>query len=109
MGERSLREVEHPEDVRAERALGLLLRDLLQRLAGVLLRGVVDEDVELLQLLHRALDGLRAKRGRADVARLREGTAPLALDEARGLARVLVLLEIEDRDVGALGGERERH
>ena len=55
-----------------------------------------------------ALDRLPAEHLVADVAREQERAAALVLDQARGLLRVVVLLQIEDRDQRALARHRDR-
>ena len=55
-----------------------------------------------------ALDRLPAEHLVADVAREQEALAALRLDQARGFLRVVVFLQIEDRDQRALARHRDR-
>jgi len=60
LSHRGSRHVEIAKDVRAEGELELFVAEVLDGVNVPLVRGVVDEDVELSQLLHRLLDGLFA-------------------------------------------------
>ena len=74
----------------------------------LLVGGVVDEDVELAELLDRALDGLAAEARLAHVAGDEQRAPPLALDgRARLLGVHLLLGQIDDGDVGALAREED--
>ena len=72
----------------------------------MLLAGIVDEDVEAAELVDGLLDCALAESLVADVARNRDRAAPFALDEPLGRCRIIVLAQIEDRDVGAFAGEQ---
>nr|WP_276602852.1 hypothetical protein [Nannocystis pusilla] len=97
---------EHREDVGAEGADELRLVDVLELVLGVLLGGVVDEDVEAAEAIDDLADGVAAERAVADVAADRQTGAALFLDLGGGLAGVAVLAQIDDGDVGALAGEQ---
>jgi hypothetical protein len=56
-----LRHEEVGEDIGPEGLLQLFGGDLLQRRLRVLLRRVVDQDIELAELLQRAVDRLTAE------------------------------------------------
>src|SRR5690606_23969361 len=75
----------------------------------VLLGGVVDEDVEPTELVDGLPDGVAAELGVCDVAPEQEGPPALLLDLRLDLLGVPVLLEVDDRDVGALLGEVHGH
>src|SRR5688500_16817679 len=76
----------------------------------MLLAGVVDEDVEPAELLDGLGDGPFAETLVADVAGDGNRLAAFLLDDGLRLLRVVVLAQIEDRDVGAFpreqGGDR---
>jgi hypothetical protein len=74
----------------------------------VLLAGVVDQQVELAERLDGARDRVLAERLVADVARDGQAAAALLLDQRLGRGRILMLVEIDDRDVRALLGEPDR-
>src|SRR5690606_117828 len=97
------------EHVRPERLLELLVGDVLERVLVVLLGGVVDEHVEATELRDDLLDGLLAEPRVSDVALDQQRAPALGLDVALHLLGVLVLLEVEDRHVGALLREVDRH
>jgi hypothetical protein len=65
---------------------------------------------EPAERLDRARDGVLAEPLIADVARGDDAAAPLLLDQHAGRRGVLVLVEIDDRDVGALfrAADRDR-
>src|SRR5919109_3385751 len=100
--------VEVAEDVRAERALELLIRDVEQRLLVLLVGGVVDQDVELAQLAHGPLHRFRRVLWIGDVARQQDATPALAFDRLLRLLRVFVLAQVADGDVRAFTREQDR-
>ena len=102
------RHVEVAEHVGAEGALELLGVELGRIVDLVLLGGVVHQDVDAAELLDGALDRLPAEHLVADVAGEQERLASLCLDQARGLLRVVVFFQIEDRDQRALARHRDR-
>ena len=75
---------------------------------GHLVGGVVDQDVELAEILDRALDQPPAVRRVLDVAGDENCTAPGLLDPPSRFLRVLVLLQIRNQHVGALAREGDR-
>src|SRR6185295_17468467 len=95
------------EDVRAEHALDLGVRDLEEGLVRRLRGRVVHEDVEATELLERPLDHATAVSRIAEIAADRGGAAPGRLDEARRLLGVGLLVEMRDQHIGALTRERD--
>jgi len=69
---------------------------------------VVDEEIESAQLFGGVFDDILAVRAPGQVAGQRECAAAGVLDPSRGLDRVVVLVVVGDRDVGALTRERDR-
>jgi hypothetical protein len=106
VGQRGLDHEEHRVDVGLEGALKLLLADVEDVLVGVLLAGVVDEDVEPAELVHRLGDDRVAMGFLAKVAGYRDRAAALGLDDAPGLGGVVMLAQIGNGDVGALAREQ---
>ena len=72
----------------------------------MLLGGVVYQDVELAELLHRLSDRLAAEILVAYVARDQVTPAALLFHQTLGLFRVFMLIQVHDADVGALFCER---
>src|SRR3546814_18772069 len=68
----------------------------------MLLAGVVDEDVEAAEFLGRLLDDLLASLRLGDVGLDRDRAPPFGLDDRGGFDGIGAVLEIDDRDVGAL-------
>jgi hypothetical protein len=68
----------------------------------VLLGGIVDHDVQAAEAFDGARHRLPAERFRADVAVDEQMLLALGLDQPSSLLGVLVLVEIEDGDLGAL-------
>src|SRR5690606_28116457 len=66
---------------------------------------VVDENVEAAEGVDRATHQFLAELLILDVAGKQQRRAAGLLDPARGLSRVLLLIEIGNRNVGALAGE----
>src|SRR6185503_15538504 len=77
-------------------------------LVGMLLAGIVDEQVESAELIDGLPDRTFAELLVADVAGDRDRPAPFLLDDLPGLGRIVVLAEIDDRDVRAFAGEQRR-
>ena len=86
----------------------LLLGELGQAFHLVLLGGVVHQDVEPAELLHRLLDAALAERLVADIARDLDGVAAFVFDQLDRFVGVLVLFKIDDRDVRALARHGDR-
>src|SRR5688572_16797276 len=108
MTHRGLGQIEHRKDVRSERPLELLGRDVRDLLLGMLLGSVVDEDVETTETLCDTSDRALAERLVTDVTRDEQAPATLLLHETLCLLRVIVLVQVDDADIGALFGERDR-
>ena len=85
--------------------LDFFRRDLCDVVAGHLVGGVVDEHIEASELGVRLLDQALA----VGSSLMSPGTSTAAtarfLDEAGGLAGVVVFVEIGDKHVGTLAGE----
>src|SRR5690606_28008724 len=107
--QRRPRHVDVAGDVGLQGALQLLVVDFLQRLAVLLVGGVVDQHVEPAEFLHRALDHAVAEARIAHVAGDRDAAAPFLLDRSLGRTRVAMLAEVGDEDIRALAGEQHRH
>ena len=105
--ERGLRREEVGEDVRAERGVELLLGDVADPLLRELDGRVVDEHVKPAERLGRLLDGAAALCLLPHVGLDREAAPALLFDLPLGLLRVLVFVEVDDGDVGALSGEKD--
>src|SRR5690606_21739327 len=101
-------EVEHREHVGPERTLELLVAEVLEPVDDVLLGGVVDEDVEAAERFDGLRDRVVADRGRADVACDEERVPAFRLHLSSRTLRVIVLVEVDDGDVGALLREVHR-
>ena len=100
--------VEHGQDVGAERALQLGGGDVGEAVARHLVGGVVDEDVDAAELLGGPVDEAAAVVLVLEVAgELERGTAGVADDARRLVGVALLVLEVGDRDVGALASEGE--
>jgi hypothetical protein len=82
---RRLGQKEHPEDIGLEGSPELLFADVANVLVGVLLAGIVDEDVEAAELIDGLADRGLAKGLVADVAGDGERLAPFLLDDVPGL------------------------
>src|SRR5688572_12531747 len=103
-----LGQIEHRKDVRSERTLELLGRDVRDLLLGMLFGRVVHEDVEATETLYDTSDRALAERLLADVPRDKQAPATLLFDETLRLLRVIVLVQVDDADIGALFRERDR-
>src|SRR4029079_7757164 len=75
---------------------------------GVLLAGIVDENVEPAELVDRLADGSLAELLIANVACNRDRLAPLLLDNLPGPGGVVMFAQVKDGDVGAFTGEQRR-
>src|ERR1700729_120749 len=62
---------------------------------------VVDQDVEVAELKYRLFDGLLAERAVGNVARYQDTLLAFRLDGAHGHLGVVMLIEVNDRHVGA--------
>ena len=99
---------EEAEDIGAEGALDLPGVDLADVLGLVLLGRVIDQNIETTELPHGLLDRIAAKFLVADVAGHLDRAAALLLDRRDGLIGVLVLLQVNDGDLGAFPRHRHR-
>jgi hypothetical protein len=99
---RGLGQEEHPEDVGLEGAAQLRLGDVGDVLVGMLLAGIVHQHVDPAEFLDHLGNGLVAERLVADIAGDGQRLAALAANDPGGLRGVVMLAQIEDRDVGAL-------
>src|SRR5205085_6543351 len=109
--QRRLHHVNVPEDVRSERPLELLLADVENRFLLLLIRGVVDEDVEPSEFLHDTIDERAALRATLHVESMRERATPRLFDEPHRFLRVafFFLGEVADRDVRTFTRKRDRN
>src|SRR5687768_7470837 len=108
MTHRGLGQIEHRKDVRSERALELLGRDVRDLLLWMLLGRVVHEDVEATETFYDTSHCALAERLVADVARDKQAPATVLLDETLRLLRVIVLVQVDDADISALFGKGDR-
>src|SRR3546814_1165993 len=74
----------------------------------MLFAGVVDEDAEAAEFFDRLRDDLLARLRLADVGLDRDRAPPFGLDDRGGFDGIGAVLEIDDRDVGALAREKRR-
>lgn len=74
----------------------------------MLLRGVVDQDVQAPECAYRAIDRALAEGVVSHVAGQQQAAPAGLLDRFAGLLRVVVFIEIHDRDVRPLLGEADR-
>ena len=75
----------------------------------MLLGGVVDQDVEAAKSLRHPTDRALAERLIADVTSDEHAPATLLLDQSLRLFRVVVLVQVDDADIGTFFRERDRH
>ena len=108
MPECCLRHEEIAEQIGPERARELILADLAEFLFRVLFGGVVDEDVELAEFADDPFDCARAELLRTDITCDGQAAAPLLLDEALRLSRIVSLVEVDDRNIRAFAREQDR-
>ena len=83
-----------------------MLVDVGDVLGPMLLAGIVDEDVEPAELVDGLLDRSFAELLVADVAGDGDGAPALLLDDLLGLLRIVMLAQIDNRDVRALAREQ---
>ena len=108
MRTRGLDHVEHCEDVGLECAFELFDGDVGDVLVGMLLAGVVDQHVEPAPLVDHRLDQALAMPRVAQVASRKQSLAAFPLDRVGSHSRIVVFVEIGDRDLGAFAGEQDR-
>jgi hypothetical protein len=99
---------EHAEDIGLKRPAKLVLVDVGDAFVGMLLAGIVDEDVELAELIEGLPDRLFTKLLVADVAGDGDRALAFLLDDLLRFGGVVVLAEINDRDVRTLAREQRR-
>jgi hypothetical protein len=104
-----LRHVEVAVEVGLERAVELLLGQILEARDVKLEGGIVDQNVEAAQFLHCPLDGIEAEGALGDIACDHQAASPVGLDGAARDLGVLGLVEMHDGDIGALAREQHRH
>ena len=109
MWQGGLGQKETSEHVGAKDAFGLAGRDGGQPLAGVLDRGIVDEDVEPAERLDGPTDGGPAEYLPPHIPRDPDSSPPMGFNESHGFPSVTVLVQVDDRDVGPLLRKRDRH
>jgi len=71
--------------------------------------GVIDQDIQVAELLHRPPHECLAVRLAADIPGDRERLSPGVAYQARGLRCVLILAQVGDRHIGPLAGEGKGH
>src|SRR5688572_25694768 len=99
--------VEVPVNVRAERAIELLVGNLLDRLLMLLIGGVVDKDIQSAKFLDRSPDRFRAELRTLDVARNQQCAASFGLDGLQRRPGVRFLdRQIYNGDIGAFAREQ---
>ena len=103
-----MRHVEIAVKIGLDGPVEMLVGQLLEAVDVLLEGGVVDEDVELAEFLDGLLDRVLAEFGVGDIAGEENAAAAFLLDSLLGLLGVLVLVEIGERDVGALAREEHR-
>ena len=109
VGQCGLRDPERCEDVRAERLLELLVREILDRVDHDLLAGVVHHDVETAERVGGTIHEFAAGGGLGDVERDGDAGAAGIPDLVEHVVGVALLVgEVHDRDVGALAREGDR-
>jgi hypothetical protein len=82
---------EHAKDIGLEGAPELFFGDVADVRVGMLLAGIVDEDVEAPKLFDGLRNGALAEILVADVAGDRDRAAAFLLDDLPGLGRVVML------------------
>src|SRR5690606_32162621 len=96
---------EHAEDIGAERLLPLFGGNIFELLLGVLLTRVVDQDVDPPPFSGHLLHHVLAEAFVGDVPCEGNHFAAGLADFLFGLARILMGVEVEQGDLGALPGE----
>jgi hypothetical protein len=74
-----------------------------------LVRRIIDEEVDTVELFDCSLDDRPAMFGFAQIASDEHGLATFLLDQRLHLLGVVVLIEIGDQDVGTLARVSDRH
>lgn len=94
--QRRLAEVEYRQDIGAESPPDLLAGEVGQALVAHLEGGVIDQDIQVAELLHRPPHERLAVRLVADIPGDRERLSPGVAYQARGLRCVLILAQVGD-------------
>jgi hypothetical protein len=82
------------------------MKNMPNMLVGMLLTGIVDQDVEPAELVDRLRHRAIAKRLVADVAGDRDCAPAFLADNLRGLGGIVMLAQIKNRDVRAFAREQ---
>jgi len=70
---------------------------------------VVDEDIELFEFGDSPFDSVAAEGRLLHISFDHQAASAFFLDSGGGLRSVLILIKMDDRDVGTLAGEQSRH
>jgi hypothetical protein len=98
---RRTRHIKIRKDVRAEGAIELVVGDAVDRVLLMLIRSVVDEDVQPTEGVDGLLNGLATELRIANVAREQETSPPFANHGGlRFLGVSLLLRQIDNGDIG---------
>ena len=93
---------------KVDRAIEMLLAQILEIVHALLERGIVDQHIEAAEVLHRKFDRLLAICRIGNVAGDEDAGTAFLLHGALGRFGVLMLIEVTDGDVGTLTGEQHR-
>jgi hypothetical protein len=105
MGQLSFRHIKEREYIRSEGALELHAGDLGKIILGVLLGGVIHEDVETPERTYGVLHDLLAEGLIADIAAHGDTAQALSFHHAARLLCVAVLAQVGDRHIGSFFGK----
>src|SRR4029453_8284719 len=104
----SLRHEEKRKNVRTKRSLKLFGRDFLDRIVQMLLRCIIDQNVDPTAPLLSLCDCLPAKCFITDIASNEQTVGSLFFYKPLSFFRVFVLLQIDDRYICAFFGKCDR-
>src|SRR5262249_7742488 len=102
---RGAREVKVAIEIGLERAVEVLVAQLLNVVLVLLEGGGVDENVPTAEPSPRFFDRALAKARVRNITRDEQAGSPFLLDRALCVARVIVFVEVGYRDVGAFAGK----
>src|SRR5437879_11469411 len=102
MSHRGFGHEEHRKDVSAKSSLELFLRDLGNALLRLLLRRVVDQDVDAAEFSSGSLNRIFTKLFATNVAGEQQAFAPFSFDQPLRFPGIPMLVEITDCDVCTL-------
>src|SRR4051812_43428786 len=105
---RLARRVKVGENICAKRPFQLLGSNFEQRLLRMLLRRIVDENIKLAELFDRQRNGVGAKLRIAHVARDKHTASTYLFNSMFRGMRILMLVKVHNRDIGALAGKQKR-